>query len=151
MAISRFRGPAVEPARREWAAERLPAEPGLHAGLAVGPESLSTLELVAHIDHLGANGLRAGHYETALWGRLLAPLATAVMLFGAVVLVLGPLRHASLGQRIMVGICLGIGLHIVQKVLTQFGVVYDFLSPAVGALPMVGLGALALWWLRLES
>ena len=78
----------------------------------------------------------------------MAPFSTAAMLFTAVVLVLGPLRRAGLGHRIVVGAAFGIGFHVLQKTVTQIGVVYGWSAPLAAAAPAAALGLLGWWWLR---
>ncbi len=149
--VSRFADDASRPVaveRLEAMPWRLPAGTGRLDAFAVRPRSLSTPELLAYMDHLRENGLRTVHYEVALWSRTMAPAAAAAMLFAAVVLVLGPLRHASLGLRTMAGIGAGIGFHIVQKVAVQSSMVHDWPVAAAAVAPVAALAALGWWWLR---
>ena len=116
--------------------------------LTASPSWLTLPAIVSYMRYLRQNGLRTAHYDSALWGRIMAPLSTAAMLFAAVVLVLGPLRRAGFGARIVVGSAIGIGFHIVQKVVSQMGVVYGWHAPLAAAVPVAAVGLLGWWWLR---
>ena len=147
--ISRFSGGGrVETRQAASILRRLPAGADQAGRLTARPGWLSLPGIVSYIRRLRDNGLRTAHYDAALWSRLMAPFSTAAMLFTAVALVLGPLRHASFGPRIVAGAAFGIGFHIVQKVVTQMGVVYDWFAPLAAAAPVAALGLLGWWWLR---
>ncbi|MCY4452217.1 MAG: LPS export ABC transporter permease LptG [Immundisolibacterales bacterium] len=146
--ISRFREGAVEPERVRSMRRRLPADADRLDRLAARPEWLSIPEIMAHTRRLRESGLRTARFEASLWSRIAAPFSTAAMLFTALALVLGPLQRTGLGARITVGIGLGIGFHILQKVLSQLGVVYDWFAPLAACAPIAALGLLGWWWLR---
>ena len=146
--ISRFWSGGVETRRVGSILQRLPAGADRFDELAAQPRWLSLPEIVSYMHYLRENGLRTAHFDAALWSRIMAPFSTAAMLFTAVVLVLGPLRRAGFGARIVVGAALGIGFHILQKVVTQMGVVYDWPAPLAAAGPVAALGLLGWWWLR---
>ena len=146
--ISRFWSGGVETRRVASILRRMPAGADQLDRLAAQPRWLSLPEIVSYMHYLRENGLRTAHYDAALWSRLMAPFSTAAMLFTAVVLVLGPLRRAGFGSGIVVGAALGIGFHILQKVIGQMGVVYDWFAPLAAAAPVAALGLLGWWWLR---
>ena len=146
--ISRFRSDGVETRRVASILRRLPAGADRLGRFAAQPRWLSLPEIVSYMRYLRGNGLRTAHYDAALWSRLMAPFSTAAMLFTAVVLVLGPLRRAGFGLRIVVGATLGIGFHILQKAINQMSVVYDWSAPLAAAAPVAALGLLGWWWLR---
>ena len=146
--ISRFRGDTVETTRIESMHGRLPASAGLVNRLATRPDWLSLPDLIVYTRYLRENGLGTARYDAALWSRLTTPFLSAAMLFTAVALVLGPLGRASFGVRTMVGITFGIGFHIVQKAVTQMGVLFDWFAPVAAMSPVAALSVLGWWWLR---
>ena len=148
LATSRFRDDGVEPERSASTRRRLPADANRLDRFTSRPEWLSIPELGSYTKQLRESGLRSAPVDAALWSRIAAPFSTAAMLFTALVLVLGPLRRAGLGTRVMVGIAVGIGFHILQKVVSQLGVVYDWHAPLAASAPVVALGLLGWWWLR---
>ena len=146
--ISRFWTGGVQTRLVGSILQRFPAGADQFDQLAAQPRWLSVPEIVSYMHYLREYGLRTAHYDAALWSRILAPFSTAAMLFTAVVLVLGRLRRAGFGARIMVGAALGIGFHIFQKVVTQMGVMYDWPAPLAAAAPVAALGLLGWWWQR---
>ena len=146
--ISRFSRDGVETKQVASLLRRLPAGADRIARLAAHPRWLSLPEIVSYMRHLRENGLRTAHYDAALWSRIMAPFSVAAMLFTAVVLVLGPLRQASFGPRVVIGAAFGIGFHTLQRAVTQMGVVYDWFAPLAAAAPVAALGLLGWWWLR---
>nr|VFK58035.1 MAG: lipopolysaccharide export system permease protein [Candidatus Kentron sp. TUN]VFK60871.1 MAG: lipopolysaccharide export system permease protein [Candidatus Kentron sp. TUN]VFK67063.1 MAG: lipopolysaccharide export system permease protein [Candidatus Kentron sp. TUN] len=114
----------------------------------VKPEGLSIIDLYQHIQYLQSNGLNSMAYEFAIWGKLIYPIATGVMIFVAIPMVLGWLRSVGIGQRIVAGVLLGITFHIVQQATMQMGLVFEmspFLSVSVPVVMFLGFG---LWMMR---
>jgi lipopolysaccharide export system permease protein len=148
VAESAIREDRVE--RRTREAERWPSPfQGDLVNLAVmRPDRLSVMDLVRSIDFLRSNEQDAAPYELALWGKVMVPLSAVGMALLAVPFVLGPLRSAGLGQRVLTGSVLGISFHIVSQAASQVGLVYG-LPPALGAtLPAAGVLGAALWLLH---
>ena len=116
--------------------------------VAVTPESLSALGLYRYIGYLRDNGLDSRPFEVALWSKFAYPLATGVMIFLAVPLVLGRLQSAGLGGRVLVGSLVGIGFHVVQQTAAAAGVVFN-LSPALAVMtPMLAFLAVGVLLMR---
>ncbi len=114
----------------------------------VKPESLSALGLYRYLEYLRDNGLSTERYEVAFWGKLVYPLATGVMIFLGVAMVLGQLGSATMGTRMLVGAIVGIGFHTLHQTSVQMGVVYGlspFLCTLTPTLLFLGGG---LWMLR---
>nr|VFJ93645.1 MAG: lipopolysaccharide export system permease protein [Candidatus Kentron sp. LFY]VFJ98549.1 MAG: lipopolysaccharide export system permease protein [Candidatus Kentron sp. LFY] len=112
------------------------------------PEGLSVIDLYRHIQYLRSNGLNSTAYEFAIWGKLFYPIATGVMMFIAIPMVLGWLRSVGIGQRIVVGILFGIAFHIIQQTIIHVGLVFEmspFLSVSVPIVVFLGFG---LWMMR---
>nr|VFJ47734.1 MAG: lipopolysaccharide export system permease protein [Candidatus Kentron sp. DK] len=109
----------------------------------VRPEGLSILDLYRHIRYLRSNGLNSAIYEFAIWGKLIYPIATGVMIFLAIPLVLGWLRSVGIGQRIVVGALVGVGFYIVQQTIIHIGLIFEmspFLSVSVPVAVFFGFG-----------
>ncbi len=122
--------------------------PELVEVVSVKPESLSALGLYRYLDYLRDNGLSTERYEVAFWGKLVYPLATGVMIFLGVAMVLGQLGAATMGTRMLVGALVGIGFHTAHQTSVQMGVVYGlspFFSTLTPTLLFLGVG---LWMLR---
>jgi len=115
--------------------------------LASDPFSLSLRALATYIDYLTANELDADAYQLALWSKLLAPLTNLSMLFIAMPFAFGSRRSAGMGQRLVIGIGLGLLLFLSYRMLGNFILLYH-LPPLVGAalppLLLFAIGAYAL-------
>ena len=98
--------------------------PELFDVVSVEPRDLSISGLYHYIGYLRANGLNARRYQLAFWGKIMSPLAAGAMLMISIPFVLGPLRLTSMGQRVLVGVLLGVGFHLVNQVISQSALVY---------------------------
>jgi lipopolysaccharide export system permease protein len=121
--------------------------PELFNVVSVAPEDLSTRGLYQYITYLHDNGLSARRYELAFWQKLLWPVATGVMLLISMPFVLGPRRLASMGQRILVGVLLGLGFRLVNEAAGQSALVYHLDLGLFSALPVLVFLAAALFLL----
>ncbi len=107
--------------------------PDLLNVVTVKPNTLSIFGLYDYVHYLQENGLDAATYEQALWGKVVAPLVTAVMVFLAIPFVFGPLRSVGVGHRILVGTLVGVGFYILNQMFTYMGLVFGF-NPLLSAL-----------------
>jgi lipopolysaccharide export system permease protein len=113
-------------------------EPTILDVVAVDPVRLSLRQLPAYIDYLERNGLDSARYQLAMWSKLIAPLTNLVMLLLALPFVFGSLRHSGAGQRLMIGVFLGVGYSLFSRTLNHVGLVYG-IPPLVGVLLPVGV------------
>jgi lipopolysaccharide export system permease protein len=123
-------------------------DPELLTVVTVKPESLSIPGLNRYMDYLRENGLDTSRYELALWHKLVYPLATGVMIVLAVPMVLGRLKAAGLGQRIVVGVVVGIAFHVLNQASGHLGLVYGLSAAMSATLPTALFAAAAGWMLR---
>lgn len=123
-------------------------DPGLLSAIVVKPTMLRIDELYNYIRVMRENGQSATDYEVAFWSKLAAPVATLVMLFIAVPFVLAHQRFVSMGQRIFLGIALGMGFHMLNRGMSYAAVIYEF-NPFLSALvPAAAFLAIGLWMMR---
>lgn len=105
--------------------------------LSISPESLSARNLMEQVDYLRVNGLDSERMELALWIKITGPFATIVMLMLSLPFVFGSQRSGGAGQKIFIGILLGIGYVLLNKLLTHSALASGF-SPAMSAvLPLL--------------
>ena len=119
--------------------------PELFDVVSVAPEDLSTSGLYHYINYLHDNGLNARRYELAYRQKLMLPLTTGVMLLISIPFVMGPLRLASMGQRILVGILLGMGFRLVDEAVGQSALVYQLNLAVFTVLPTMLFFAAAMY------
>lgn len=101
--------------------------------LAVSPNFLPLPSLYEYITYLQSNRLDSSRYELALWIKLVKPFSALIMLLIAMPFVFGPLRSTGVGQRLLVGILLGLGFHLFNQALNYTVLGYG-LNPLVSAL-----------------
>src|SRR3546814_11041913 len=67
------------------------------------------------IGYLERNGLDASSYRLSLWRKLIAPLTVVAMMLLAVPFVLGSQRGGGDGQRLLVGILVGLVFYVINE------------------------------------
>ncbi|HEY0973973.1 MAG TPA: LPS export ABC transporter permease LptG [Solimonas sp.] len=110
--------------------------------------SLSTPGLMRLIDYMDVNGLDAGSYRLSLWRKLMAPLTVMAMMLFAVPFVLGSQRDSGAGQRVLIGILIGLGFYVVNEVTASLGQLYAWPPVLAAGLPTLLLATLAVQRLR---
>ncbi|MCB1639011.1 MAG: LptF/LptG family permease, partial [Thiothrix sp.] len=114
----------------------------------VTPEQLDARALAEFIRHQQENSLSSERFELEYWKHFTTPLSTLVMLILAAPLVFGFQRHAGAGQRIFIGILIGITYLMLDSIISRTGMLYG-LPPLLSALlPMLLFSAAGLLMLR---
>jgi lipopolysaccharide export system permease protein len=113
-------------------------------GLAVAnPGQLELATLWRLIRYYGGNGLDTRPYEFAFWSRIARTVAIFFAVLLAIPFVLGSLRSAGSGARTLVGLLLGIGFFLLQR-LIESGTFAFGLNPVLLAwLPTVLMAVLS--------
>ena len=101
--------------------------------VAIKPNNLSIRDLYGYIRFLKTNSQNSLQYEQALWFKIIYPVATGVMVFLAIPIVLGKLNRATVSQRIVLGSCIGLVFHIINKMAGELGVVLN-MNPALSVI-----------------
>ena len=141
-------GFSLEPfAETRWASV---LDPQLLSVVALEPASLSARDLRRYIGYLHDNRLDTGRYELAFWQRVMAPVAALVMLYVALPFVFVQQRSGGVGQRLLIGILLGLGFHLLNQFLGHLGQVYGFPPLASALLPSLLFAAFGGWMLHLR-
>ncbi|MGH8226570.1 MAG: LPS export ABC transporter permease LptG [Steroidobacteraceae bacterium] len=114
-------------------------------GLAAAvPQDLATSALWTVIQYDRANALDSSAYVFAFWSRIARTLAILFAVLLAVPFVLGVLRSATAGSRMVVGLLLGVALFLLQR-LIETGTIVFHLDPVVLAwFPTLLLAAVTL-------
>lgn len=105
--------------------------------------SLSTPGLLRLIGYMDDNGLDAREYRLSLWRKLVAPLTVMVMMLFAVPFVLGSQRSGGAGQRLLVGILVGLVFYVVNEVGASMGQLYAWPPALAAGLPTALLALIA--------
>ncbi|OYV16301.1 MAG: lipopolysaccharide export system permease protein [Methylococcaceae bacterium NSP1-1] len=79
------------------------------------------------------------------WGRVVNPLVTFVMLLLSAPFVIGVKRGVSVGGRMMIGVVIGMGFNIIDKIVGHIGLIYNLNPPLMAFIPSLTVLALALF------
>jgi lipopolysaccharide export system permease protein len=114
-------------------------------GLAIeDPKQLTSSSLLQLIRYLQANSLDTREYVFAFWSRIARTVAIAFSVLLAIPFVLGSLRSAGAGTRMVLGLAVGIVLFLLQR-LIESGTVVFALNPVLLAwLPTTLLATVAM-------
>lgn len=104
--------------------------------LVLDPSDLSITGLWQYVGFLKQQGSDSGAYELALWKKLLQPLAIISLVLVAASIIFGPLRQASMGSRIFVGLLIGIVFRFSQDMLGPASLVFGFPPILASAIPI---------------
>ena len=102
-----------------WSSQIAPDIVGIVGSKAL--DELNLLELWRSIDYRRQNHLNARPYQLALWQKIARPFSTFVMIFLAIPFVFGPLRRATMGLRILVGVLVGFAFFYDKPAFWAFG------------------------------
>lgn len=105
---------------------------------AVREDLLDTPELSRYIAYLDRNGLDASTYLAAYWGRIANGASVVLMAILALPFVLGGLRSAGTGARMIIGLVIGLGYFVLVRLSAQIGEVFS-IDPVVAAWAPGGL------------
>ncbi|MEY4195365.1 MAG: hypothetical protein RLZZ226_1733 [Pseudomonadota bacterium] len=141
---TRFNGKEARAGKKEAADWSSVLAPDLLNAFVLQPENLPAQELARYITYLQENGQQSPVVELAFWNRIANPLLTLIMLMVAVpfVLVSGGRSGMGTGQRIVIGVVIGLGFYLFDKMFGHIGLIYE-LNPAIAALgpALLALGA----------
>ena len=98
----------------------------------VEPEQLSASELKTIIKHQKDNQIKTAKYELIYWKRYSIPLSAVIMLIIAMPFLFGSNRGGGAGQRVFIGIVVGIVFSLVNRSVNDLGLVYG-VSPLISA------------------
>ncbi|MDX1563162.1 MAG: LPS export ABC transporter permease LptG [Gammaproteobacteria bacterium] len=93
---------------------------------------LDTPTLRRYISYLEAQGLDASRYLAAYWGRIASGASVVFMTVLALPFVLGGLRSAGAGARMIIGLVIGLGYFVLVQVSANIGTVFR-LDPVLAA------------------
>ncbi|CAN5286789.1 LPS export ABC transporter permease LptG [soil metagenome] len=111
------------------------------------PRYLSSAELKSNIEYLRRNQLDAGKFESAYWARLFYPFNVVVLCLATLPFAFGSLRSGGFGKRLFLGILIGIGALLVQRMFAGLADVYRFDVRWAYLLPPLLILGLSWGWL----
>ncbi|MDO9454281.1 MAG: LPS export ABC transporter permease LptG [Stagnimonas sp.] len=111
-------------------------------------DAISVAGLRRLIDYLDANQLDAGKYRLQFWHKLIEPLTIMAMAVFAVPFAFGSLRDSGAGQRLLLGILLGVGFYVINRVSLSLGQIYGWNALLAAGMPTVAWAAIAAFRIR---
>ena len=119
--------------------------PNLLKSVAINPNYLTFVDLSRHIEFLKKNHQKSHAFELAFWGRIVNPLVILMMLLLSAPFIISVKRGVSVGERMMIGIAIGMGFNIVDEIVGHLGLIYDLNPPLVAFIPCLTMLSLALY------
>ncbi|HEX5756648.1 MAG TPA: LptF/LptG family permease, partial [Arenimonas sp.] len=110
-------------------------EPKVVAAAVARPRYLSAAELSDNIEYLRRNALDSAAFDNAYWARWFYPLNVLALCLAALPFAFGSLRSGGFGKRLFIGIVLGIGFLLAQRLFASLAEVYRFDVRLAHALP----------------
>ena len=111
--------------------------PKLLQVLMIEPQQMSSSDLYSYLNFLKENKLNAKAEQLLFWQKLFAPLTVIVMCLLALPFVLGAQRQGNTGQRLLIGILLGLAFVVVDRLVTQLAVQSGVYPVVVALLPIL--------------
>lgn len=108
---------------------------GFLALAVVDPQDLAVSALWRLSSYFKANALDARPYVFAFWSRVARTVAIAFAVLLAIPFVLGSLRSAGAGARTLVGLLLGMGFFLLQRLIESGTIVFELNPIALAWLP----------------
>lgn len=144
-AISIAQVTVTQETERNWQSS---IAPNLLKIVVVDPKDLSLYDLAQYVSFLKSNHQKSHAYETAFWGRAVSPLTTFVMLLVSAPFVIGIHRGVSVGARIMLGVTIGMGFNILDKIINHMGLIYNMNPPLMALLPSLTVFTVVLFAIK---
>ena len=116
--------------------------------LGIETRYLSAWDLYQYIQFLKTNDLDTGAHELEFWRKVSMPLVVVAMIAIVFPLIFGSIRQVSMGQRVFLGVMLGMGFHLLNQFLGNLTVVYHWPVLLGAFLPALLLLVVALLWLK---
>ena len=104
-------------------------------------DSLTMPGLLRLIGYLDGNQLDSTRYRTEMWRKLVAPVTVMSLMLFAIPFVLGAPRSSGAGQRLLIGILIGVGFYIFNEVSVNLGQIFQWPPFLSAATPTLLLGA----------
>ena len=116
--------------------------------MVIKPDQMSSLQLRKYIQYLEDNSMESKRYQLAFWSKFSIPLSCLIMFLITTPFVHSSIRSASFGQRIFIGILVGVALFIFNQTINKLSIIID-MPPFLGSfLPVFILLGLSLYIIK---
>ena len=121
-----FKGESIVKDRVETATTAILVDPEVIKVTVADPEQLSSVQLSKLIKHQQRNNLSADKYKLAFWKHFSTPFSALVMLILAMPFLFSSQRSTGVGLRLFIGITVGIVFFLINNILNEVGIVFNF-------------------------
>jgi lipopolysaccharide export system permease protein len=133
VSITRFSDNKISTEKHAELAWQTVLTPNMLSVLQLQPDRLSVASLVEYLQHLTRNKQRADRFEAALWSKFLYPLACMILIVMALPFAQASSRSGGVGLRLFLGIMLGLGFVLLNRLFTYAGSLYGW-PPSLSAI-----------------
>ena len=130
---------------RRWITELTPEVLTLNI---LPANSLSIKTLYNYIGFLEQRNSDAASYRLAFWDKVLYPLAVVGLVLIGISFAFGPLREATMGYRIFIGVLFGISFRLVQDILGPLSIVFNIFPIFAILVPIILCCCIGLYLLK---
>ncbi|MBT8434277.1 MAG: LPS export ABC transporter permease LptG [Gammaproteobacteria bacterium] len=113
--------------------------------LMIEPRQMSSTDLRAYLSFLDENKLEGRVERMIFWQKMFAPLTIIVMCLLALPFVLGSQRQGDTGQRLLIGILLGLAFVVVEQLVVQLGTQFEGNALLIALLPNITFLGIAIY------
>lgn len=114
-------------------------------------EQMSVRDLDEYSEYLGDETRQAREYQVQFWTKILQPLSVAALVFVGISFVVGSNRQVPVGERIFIGVIVGVVFKVMQDILGPSATVWGF-SPLLAVLvPTLAIMLFGLVLLRVRQ
>ncbi len=144
---TRFTGEGVETDAEALTVRTSRLNPEVLSLSVIDPERLGSRSIVRYISYLKDGDLETRGYEVAIWSRAATVFSVLVMTLLSLPFVFGSLRATGTGQRLLIGVVIGIAYFLAAKMMLNSGEVFSlnpFLTAWVPTLVLILVTGFAL-------
>ncbi len=99
------------------------------------PRKMTVVQIWRYLSRGEQHRLASVPFELTFWQKVLTPLTYLSMALMALAVVIGPLRHTSIGQRLTVGLFIGLGFKYLQDLFAPTAAVFNVPSALAVMIP----------------
>ena len=89
------------------------------------PRKMTVVQMWQYLSRAEQHHMASVPFELAFWRKMLIPLTYLSMALMALAVVIGPLRHTGIGQRLTVGLFIGLGFKYLQDLFAPTAAVFN--------------------------
>ncbi|MCW8935318.1 MAG: LPS export ABC transporter permease LptG [Gammaproteobacteria bacterium] len=143
-----FNGDYIESRKIESEVWQKLLNPDLFNVVSVEPGNMSAIDLFKYSNYLRSNELDSSPYELAFWIKVFTPVSSLVMLLIALPFIFGSQRSSGAGNRLLVGLLLGISFYLLNRTVNHLGQVYHVYPFISASAPVIAVAIASFYALR---